>query len=176
MSDEEEQEEGPLEIALVGDLDEKQTELTESLLDVPFGGECTLYFDSPGGNPYTGISLLTLITLRELDATAIVTGACSSSALWPFAACRRRFVTPYSVLLLHPIKWESEENVQLAEAAEWARHFGQLEKQMDQLLADYLETPLELLAAWMQPGRYVAGAEIVEAGIAEMLELKRPRK
>ena len=69
--------------------------------------------------------------LRGLRATGIVTGECSSAALWPFAACTRRLVTPCSVLLFHPMRWQSEENVGLAEAAEWARHFGQLEKEMD---------------------------------------------
>ena len=56
--------------------------------------------------------------------------------LWPFAACERRCVTPFSVLLFHPMKWQSEEHVEIREAREWARHFGELEEQMDQLLAD----------------------------------------
>ena len=50
--------------------------------------------------------------------TAVVTGECSSAMLWPFAACERRLVTPYSVLLFHPMKWQSEEHVGLAEAAD----------------------------------------------------------
>ena len=99
------------EIAIVGDLTEHESELTERLLDVPPGGECTLYFDSPGGSPYCAMSLMTLIRLRGLRATGIVTGECSSAALWPFAACERRFVTAYSILLFHPMKWQSEENV-----------------------------------------------------------------
>ena len=79
--------------------------------------------------------MTSLITLRGLRATGIVAGECSSAALWPFAACQRRLVTPLSVLLFHNMKWQSEENVGLLEAAEWARHFGQLEKDMDVLLA-----------------------------------------
>ena len=57
-----------------------------------------------------------MILLRQLQVTGIVTGECSSAALWPFAACRRRIVTPFSVLLFHPMKWQSEEHVGLAEA------------------------------------------------------------
>ncbi len=71
------------------------------------------------------MSLMTLMLVRGVRATGIVTGECSSAALWPFAACVRRLVTPYSVLLFHPMKWQSEEHVGLAEAAEWARHFRQ---------------------------------------------------
>ena len=167
--------EGPLEIALVGDLTDNEGELTEKLLSVEPGGECTLYIDSPGGSPYCAMSLTTLITMRNLNATGIVTGECSSAALWPLAACRRRIVTPYSVLLFHPIKWQSEDHVDLAEAAEWARHFANLETNMDRLLADLLEVPYEKICHWINPGRYVSGTELAEAGLAELVEL-RPSK
>jgi ATP-dependent protease ClpP protease subunit len=164
--------EGPIEIALVGDLTENEAELTERLLAVEPGGECVLYFDSPGGSPYCAVSLMTLIRLRGLVATGIVTGECSSATLWPFAACQRRFVTPYSVLLFHPMRWQSEENVGLAEAAEWARHFGQLERDMDSLLADLFGVSVEEMNKWISPGRYVTGRELADAGLAELLDLR----
>jgi len=157
------------EIALVGDLTEHESELTERLLDVDPGGECLIYFDSPGGSPYCAMSLMTLIRLRGLKATGIVTGECSSAALWPFAACQRRLVTPCSVMLFHPMRWQSEENVGLAEAAEWARHFGQLEKDMDALLADLLGAPRDMMDKWINPGRYVGGPELAAAGLAELV-------
>jgi ATP-dependent Clp protease protease subunit len=161
----------PREIALVGDLTENQTHLCEQLLEVPAGGECVLYFDSLGGSPYCAIALTSLILLRGVRATAVVAGECSSAAIWPFAACTRRLVTPFSVLLFHPMKWQSEENVGLAEAAEWARHFNHLEAEMDRLLAELLRVPPEKLRAWSNPGRYVTGRELAEAGVAELVEL-----
>jgi len=169
---EERQEEGPPEIALVGDLTENQAALCEKLLEVEPGGECVLYIDSPGGSPYCAMSLMSLIVMRNLQATGVVTGECSSSALWPFAACTRRMVTPYSVALFHPTKWQSEENIDLVEASEWARHFGQLESDMDRLLAELFGVPLERLAPWLRPGRYVSGPEMAEAGLAELIPLK----
>ena len=164
---------GPIEIAIVGDLTDSESELTDRLLGVEPGGECVLYFDSPGGSPYCAMSLMTLLRLRRLQATAIVTGECSSAALWPFAACQRRIVTPYSVLLFHPMRWQSEENVGLAEAAEWARHFGQLEQDMDNILADLFGVDAKLMADWISPGRYVTGRELAEAGIAELVEFSQ---
>ncbi|HEX6962948.1 MAG TPA: ATP-dependent Clp protease proteolytic subunit [Lacipirellula sp.] len=161
------------EIALVGDLTEHESELTERLLDVEPGGDCLIYFDSPGGSPYCAMSLMTLIRLRGLRATGIVTGECSSAALWPFAACQRRIVTPCSVMLFHPMRWQSEENVGLAEAAEWARHFGNLEKDMDALLADLFGTSRELMDKWINPGKYVSGPELAEAGMAELVTFDR---
>ena len=90
---------------------------------------------------------------------------------WPFAACTRRLVTPYSVLLFHPMKWQSEEHVGLAEAAEWARHFGNLEKDMDSLLAELFGLPRAEMEKWIKPGRYVSGRELAEAGLAELIDL-----
>ena len=164
--------ETPAEIAIVGDLTDHENDITEKLLSIPPGGECTFYIDSPGGSPYSAISLMSLVLLRGLRATGIVTGECSSAALWPFAACRRRVVTPYSILLFHPMKWQSEEHVRLAEAAEWARHFGHLEEEMDRVLGDLLGMPFEQISTWINPGRYVTGREIAEAGLAEMVELR----
>jgi len=171
MSRNEEETDERVEIPIVGELTEHEADICEKLLGVPIGGECTLYFDSPGGSSYCAVSLMTLIAVRELRATGIVAGECSSAALWPLAACHRRFVTPYSVLLFHPMRWQSEENVQLAEAAEWARHFAQLEREMDDLLAGFLGIPTEQLAEWMKPGRYVSGREFAEAGLAELIDL-----
>ena len=149
----------PLEISLVGDLTDNEVELTDKLLGIAPGGECTLYIDSPGGSPYCAVSLMTLILLRGLRVTGIVTGECSSAALWPYAACTRRMVTPYSVLLFHPMKWQSEEHVGLSEAAEWARHFGHLEREMDTLLAELFGLPAAEMEKWINPGRYVSGAK-----------------
>lgn len=163
--------EEPHDISIVGDLTESEADITDKLLAVPEGGDCTLYFDCPGGGAYTAIALLTLITVRRLNATGIVTGECSSAAIWPLAACRRRFVTPFSILLFHPLKWQSEENIGLSEAREWARHFEQLEQEMDRLLASYFNLPYEQLLGWMQPGRYVSGREFVAAGLAELIDL-----
>lgn len=164
-------EEEPVEIAIVGDLTDTEADLTDRLLSVEPGGECTIYFDSPGGSPYCAVSLMTLIKLRDLQATGIVTGECSSATLWPFAACKRRIVTPYSVMLFHPMRWQSEENVGLAEAAEWARHFGHLEQEMDQLLAHLFGVSPSLMHEWINPGRYVIGRELADAGMAELVEI-----
>ena len=162
---------GPVEIAMVGDLTDSETDLTDRLLGVEPGGECTIYFDSPGGSPYCAMSLMTLIRYRRLKATGIVTGECSSAALWPFAACQHRVVTPFSVLLFHPMRWQSEENVGLAEAAEWARHFNELEHGMDELLAELFGVSWEFMNDWITPGRYVSGYDLVQAGLASMAQL-----
>ena len=157
---------------MAGDLTERQADLCEKLLEVEPGGECILYFDSLGGSPYSAIALMSLVVLRGLRATGVVAGECSSAALWPFAACRRRLVTPLSVMLFHTMKWQSEENVGLSEAAEWARHFAQLETDMDALLARLFAVPPEKISGWVRSGRYVTGPELAQAGLAELIELE----
>jgi ATP-dependent protease ClpP protease subunit len=166
---------GPLEIAIVGDLTDNETDMTDRLLGVEPGGECTIYFDSPGGSPYCAMSLVTLMRLRDIRATGIVTGECSSAALWPFAACRRRVVTPFSVFLFHPMKWQSEEHIGITEAAEWSRHFAELEREMDVLLGELFGRASEKIASWIKTHRYVTGREMADAGLAEMITLESRR-
>ena len=171
-SGDDDREEGPLEIAIVGDLTDHEADLTDRLLGVEPGGTCTIYFDSPGGNPYCAMSLTALLRLRGISATAVVTGECSSAALWPFAACARRLVTAYSVFLFHPMKWQSEEHIGLREAAEWSRHFGDLERDMDVFLCDLFGREADRINAWIRAHRYVSGREMVEAGLAELVPLE----
>jgi len=159
------------EVAIAGDLTDKQNDLLERLVELPPGSRGTIYFDSCGGSAYVGISLAGIIRLRGLRATGVVLGECSSAALLPFAACTQRFVTAHSYLFFHPVRWSSEENVRIEEAAEWTRHFGVLEDEMDRLLAKLFDTPLETINAWTRPGRFLSGAEIVAAGLAQMVDL-----
>ena len=91
----------------------------------------------------------------------------------PLAVCRLPPPAghPLSVMLFHPMKWQSEENVVLSEAAEWARHFAQLETDMDRLLASCSSRPPEKISDWVRSGRYVTGPELAQAGLAEFIEL-----
>lgn len=161
----------PWEMAVFGDITDKQPELLGRLLEVPRRSRGTIYFDSCGGSAYTGVALATLIRLRGLEADAVVAGECSSAAIMPFAACRRRFVTPHCTLLFHPVRWQSEEDIRLEEAAEWARHFQVMEQDMDQLLSRLFDCGEELLQSWTRPGRFVSGQELIEAGLARPLDL-----
>lgn len=166
-----EQRPGPWEIAITGDLSaDRQADTFAQLVDVPIGSHGILYFDSSGGSVYAGLSLATLIRARELNATAVVMGECSSAALMPFAACRQRFVTSVSTLLFHPMRWQSEEDVRLEEATEWARHFKQLETDLDDLLIRLFPVDADLLARWSRPGRFVSGTELAAAGLAELFD------
>src|ERR1043165_2028692 len=79
------EQEAPIEIAICGDLSEHESDICEKLLAVSPGGECTLYFNSPGGSAYAALSLASLIVLRGMNVTGVVLGECSSAAIWPLA-------------------------------------------------------------------------------------------
>lgn len=163
--------EGEWELCLAGELTDKQTDLLEHITEVPRRSRGVIYFDSCGGSVYVGLSLAALIRLRGLDVTGIVLGECSSAALLPFAACQKRFVTSHSTLLFHPMKWQSEEDVRLEEAAEWTRHFQHLERDLDQLLVQLFDCDEALITEWTRPGHFVTGTEMVDAGLAGILTL-----
>ena len=159
------------EVGIFGDLTDKQTELFQQLMDVPRNSRGTIFFDSGGGSIYCGLALATLIKLRGLRPIGVVAGECSSATILPFAACERRFVTPHSTLLFHPIRWQSDEEVRLEEAAEWTRHFKLLETDIDGLLVRMLGIDADKLQTWTRPGRFVSGTEFVDEGLAEMIDL-----
>jgi ATP-dependent protease ClpP protease subunit len=159
------------EAGIFGDLTDKQTELFQQLMEVPRNSRGTIFFDSGGGSIYCGLALATMIKLRGLRAIGVVAGECSSASILPFAACERRFVTPHSTLLFHPIRWQSDEEVRLEEAAEWTRHFKLLETDIDSLLVRMLGIDPEKLQTWTRPGRFVSGPEFVSEGLAEMIDL-----
>jgi ATP-dependent protease ClpP protease subunit len=161
----------PVEIAVVGEVDDWQKEVMDALLEVPHGGKCVFYIDSSGGSPYGALAVMSLVKHRRLDATAIVLGECSSAALWLFAGCSRRMVTPFSVCLFHPMRWESGKNVTKIEAISWARHFQQLEEEMDELLVRLLGTAGEEIRTWTAEERFVSARELVAAGLAELVEI-----
>jgi ATP-dependent protease ClpP protease subunit len=159
------------EIPVIGDVDDWESDVIKTLLELPRGAECVFYIDSAGGSVFGALAVLTLMRHRRLEGTAIVLGECSSAALLLFAACRRRFVTPYSTLLFHRMRWQSEKRVGSEEAYLWARHFEEMEKDIDNLQARLFGAGEEQVRAWTGGGHYVTGPQLVAAGLAEMLEV-----
>lgn len=159
------------EVAINGDLTDKQFDLINTLIELPRKSRGTIWFDSGGGSAYVGLALCSIIRLRGLRVTGIVASECSSAAILPLAACERRLVTPHSSLLFHPIRWQSEEDVRFEEAAEWARHFKLLEEDLDQLTARLFGISEQQIAQWTRPGKFVSGTEFVAAGLASLITL-----
>lgn len=158
------------EIALSGDLGEKETDLVSRLVDLPRGSRGTIFFDSPGGSVYAGLTLASLIRLRKLNVAGVALGECSSAAILPFAACQHRFVTSYTTLLFHPVRWQSEDDVRFEEAVEWARHFKVMETDFDRLQAQLFGVEQSLLDKWTRPGKFVSGQELADAGLAQLID------
>jgi ATP-dependent Clp protease protease subunit len=161
----------PTEIALVGEVDDWEEEAIKALLDTPTGGECVFYIDSQGGSVYGSVAVTTLIRLRKLTCTGMVLGECSSAALLVLAACKKRYVTRYSTLLFHRMRWESEKRVGSREAVHWAKHFEALEKEIDDFQRRLFGQAEKQYREWTERGRYVSGREMVDAGLAEWIEL-----
>jgi hypothetical protein len=70
------------------------------------------------------------------------------------------------------MKWQSEEHIGIKEAAEWSRHFADLERDMDVLLTQLFGRAAELIERWIATHRYVTGKEMAEAGLAELIPLQ----
>ena len=161
------------DIAVVGELDDCEADVVSKLLELDDGDECTLFIDSGGGRVYAALAIMSLVQIKNLRATAVVLGACSSAALMVLAACRQRFAFPYSVFQFHPVRWESGENIEKVEASEWAKHFAWLEKECDELLARHLGVDLPQIQTWCRSSRYVTGRELADAGVVQLIDASK---
>lgn len=59
----------------------------------------------------------------------------------------------------------------MREAAEWSRHFAELEQEMDVLLGELFGREAQLINEWIATHRYVSGRELAAAGLAELIPL-----
>jgi len=159
------------EIPVIGEVDDWEADVIRALLEIPHGGECVLYIDSAGGSVYGALAVLALMRHRRLQGTAVVLGECSSAALLLFAACKRRLVTRYSTLLFHRMRWQSDKRVGSEEAFRWAKHFEDMEEDLDALQVQLFGAAEEQIRTWTRGGHYVTGPELVAAGLAELLPL-----
>src|SRR5216684_8902146 len=159
------------EIPVIGDVDDWEADVVKALLNLRPQSECVFYIDSMGGSVYGALAVMTLLRHRQLEATAVVLGECSSAALLLFAACRRRFVTPYSTLLFHRMRWQSEKRVGSEEAYLWAKHFEEMEKDIDDLQVRLFGMAEDQVRSWTTGGHYVTGPQLVDAGLAQLLEV-----
>jgi ATP-dependent Clp protease protease subunit len=158
------------EIAVIGDVDDWEEEVVKALLDLPPGAECVFYIDSAGGSVFGALAVVMLLRQRRLDATAVVLGECSSASLLLFAACRSRRVSRFSLFLFHRMRWQSEKRVNAQEALSWAKHFHEMENDLDNLQVRLFGQAEDLVRSWTATGQYVTGLQLVEAGLAELLE------
>jgi ATP-dependent protease ClpP protease subunit len=159
------------EIALIGDVDDWEAEAVKSMLELPTGSEVVFYIDSAGGSVYGAVAVFTLMRQRRLRGTAVVLGECSSAALLIFAACEHRQVTRYSTLMFHRMRWQSEKRIIAEEAHLWAKHFDDLETELDLLQARLFGVAYEQVRAWTQGSNYVTGTQIADVGLAELMEM-----
>lgn len=160
------------EFALIGDVDDFEAELIKDLLELKPGSECAFHIDSAGGSVYGAMAVLSLMRLRKLKVSSYVLGECSSATVLIFAASQKRYVTPYSTLLFHRMRWESDKRVDSAEARHWASHFQQLEEELLDLEEKLLShVTKQHIRNWISEGRFLTGRQVAEAGLAELIEL-----
>ena len=160
------------EFALIGDVDDWEADIINSLLELKPGSECAFHIDSAGGSVYGAMAVLSLMRLRKLKVTSYVLGECSSATVLIFAASHQRYVTPYSTLLFHKMRWESDKRVDSVEARHWASHFQELETELLDLEVKLFGTvSKDRIRTWINEGRFLTGKQVAEAGIAELVDL-----
>jgi ATP-dependent protease ClpP protease subunit len=159
------------DIPLIGEVDDWEEDVIKTILELPKGSECAFYIDSGGGSVYGALAVTTLIRQRHLRSSALVLGECSSASVLVFAACQKRLVTRYSTFLFHHMRWQSDKRVGAQEASHWAKHFEEMERDIDILQEKLLGGAADLVRDWIRGSQYVTGPQMAAAGLAEMLEI-----
>lgn len=161
---------GKTDIGIFGDLTDNEGDILGGILDLEDGARCRVFINSCGGSPYTAMGIIALLTRKRLKLTAVALGECMSAAAMIFAAARKRYATPHTVFLFHPMRWQSQEAAS-AEAVSWANEFKRLERDLDEVMADYLGMEVKELRVWNRKHRYITGVELAERGLCELYDL-----
>ena len=172
MDEQEQEPEGPLEIAIVGDLTESEAELTDKLLAVEPGGECTLYFDSPGGSPYCAMSLTSLIHAPRLASH----GHCHRRMLLGRAVAVCRLQAAVGHALQRDAVSSDEMAKRRACRPARSRRMGAALRTVGNrhgsVSGDLFGQAKADIQQWITSHRYVSGPELAAAGLAEMIDFK----
>lgn len=161
----------PVKFAIIGEVDDWEEEVVEKLMNLNEGRECIFYIDSTGGSVYGALAVVTILRQQKLKATAVVLGECSSATLLVLAACQKRLVTRHSTMLFHKMRWQSERRVDSVEAVHWAKHFEELERDIDDLQVRLFGAAETEVREWTRAGQFVTGPQLVALGLAELLEI-----
>ena len=54
----------PADIPVIGDVDDWESDVVKTLLDLPLGAECVFHIDSAGGSVYGALAVITLVRQR----------------------------------------------------------------------------------------------------------------
>jgi ATP-dependent protease ClpP protease subunit len=118
------------------------------LISILFGANeddtINLFFNSPGGNLDTALSIIEAINHTKATVSAILLGACHSAASMIMLYCHNVFVTNSSYMMIHTASYGSSGNTSNVKA-----HTDFTFKQVDKLLDDTYEgflTKEELLS------------------------------
>lgn len=108
------------------------------LLSILFGANeddtINLFFNSPGGNLDTALSIIEGINHTKATVSAILLGSCHSAASMIMLYCHNVFVTNSSYMMIHTASYGSSGNTSNVKA-----HTDFTFKQVDKLLDDTYE-------------------------------------
>jgi len=104
-----------------------------------------LYINTPGGDVYFGMSLISAIENSITPVVGYVDGGiCMSMGMPLLLSCHYRIVTRHSTLLYHEIRANSDVAT-LREIRNTAQHYEHIQNKIDEYIVENTKVPLELL-------------------------------
>ncbi len=128
-----------------------------------------IYITSNGGDAYAGLGLydvLSKYTKLGVHINTVAIGSCSSAALLPFLAGKKRTISKNTTLTTHPMRLMNDE---FEDAKSWKDKAVHLQDMSDKMLAIFVKETNGLTVFWedfLDTERHSDGELAVELGIA----------
>lgn len=128
-----------------------------------------IYIDTPGGDVYKGLSLVSAIENSITPVVGYVDGGiCMSMGLPVLLSCHYKIVTRHSILLYHTIRANSDVNT-LPEIYNTADHYKHVQKMIDSYIIENTTITQEILdeKKYRNLDWYLSLEEIEQYGFAD---------
>lgn len=147
---------------------ESAAEIVQALIDLSNGDKkpITLIINSEGGYADEAFAIYDAIKLCSAPVDALVLRTCYSSAVLVLQACRKRFLSPNTKVMIHD-GTIAISRIHAQEAQTEAKEHARSHKDFSKLLSERTGMPLKKLRRLSAYGKYFTAEEAVKHGFAD---------
>lgn len=138
---------------------------SELMSKTKVGDEVTVFINSPGGDTHTTLGVFDLLRGCRRETIGVVSGIANSGASLILQACKKRFMTENSSLMLHKSAIRVGGSVENAQ--EMLNNFRRLDEKFYEVYAERMGENVSEIANIAQRDKHFSAQEAVEAGLAD---------
>ncbi len=135
--------------------------------------DISLYINSPGGEVYSGLAILDTMNFIKPQVSTICVGMAASMAavLLSAGAKGKRFCLPHSKVMIHQPSGGAQG--QQTEIEIVAEEIKKTRRELNQILSDASDQPIEKVQADTERDNYLTAAEALDYGLIDRIVTSR---